>query len=48
MNERNNPESTEESTQARLAQECSKLDKRKERSLADEGFSTEVDEWPEY
>jgi metal-responsive CopG/Arc/MetJ family transcriptional regulator len=32
----------------RLARECSKLDVTVEQSMADEGLSTEVDEWPEY
>jgi metal-responsive CopG/Arc/MetJ family transcriptional regulator len=33
---------------SRLAQECAKLDPDFERSLAEEGFSTEITEWPEY
>jgi metal-responsive CopG/Arc/MetJ family transcriptional regulator len=32
----------------RLAQECSKLDPKFEQSLADEGLSSELDEWPAY
>jgi len=32
----------------RLAQECAKLDPVYERNLAEEGFSMEMDEWPEY
>lgn len=32
----------------RLGRECSKLDKGVEQSLADEGLSLEVNEWPEY
>lgn len=32
----------------RLASECSKLDIRVEQSLADEGLSSEVEQWPEY
>ncbi len=32
----------------RLARECAKLDKRLERSIAEEGFSGEIGEWPEY
>ena len=32
----------------RLAQECAKLDPEYEQNLADEGFSTEIDEWPAY
>lgn len=33
---------------SRLAQECAKLDPAFERTLAEEGFSTEITEWPEY
>ena len=33
---------------SRLAQECAKLDPKFEQSLAEEGFSVEVEEWPEY
>lgn len=33
---------------SRLAQECAKLDPEFERSLAEEGFSVEIAEWPEY
>ena len=32
----------------RLARECAKLDPDFEKSLADEGLVTEMDEWPEY
>jgi Arc/MetJ-type ribon-helix-helix transcriptional regulator len=32
----------------RLARECSKLDKKLERSIAEEGLSREIGEWPEY
>ena len=32
----------------RLAQECSKLDPKFEQSLADEGLSSELQEWPPY
>ena len=32
----------------RLAQECAKLDPDFERSLAEEGFTSELEEWPEY
>jgi hypothetical protein len=32
----------------RLAQECSKLDPKFEQSLADEGLSSELEEWPPY
>ena len=33
---------------SRLAQECAKLDPDFEQSIAEEGFSTEMEEWPEY
>jgi len=33
---------------SRLAQECAKLDPDFEQSLAEEGFSMEMEEWPEY
>ena len=33
---------------SRLAQECAKLDPNYEQSIAEEGFSMEIDEWPEY
>ena len=33
---------------SRLAQECAKLDHEFEQSLAEEGFSMELEEWPEY
>jgi metal-responsive CopG/Arc/MetJ family transcriptional regulator len=33
---------------SRLAQECAKLDPEFEQSLAEEGFSSELAEWPEY
>jgi metal-responsive CopG/Arc/MetJ family transcriptional regulator len=32
----------------RLARECSKLDPKFEHALAEEGFTKELDEWPEY
>ncbi|MDR2850326.1 MAG: ribbon-helix-helix domain-containing protein [Verrucomicrobiota bacterium] len=32
----------------RLARECEKLDKPFERTMADEGLTTELDTWPEY
>jgi metal-responsive CopG/Arc/MetJ family transcriptional regulator len=32
----------------RLAQECSKLDPKFEQSMADEGLSSELEEWPPY
>ena len=33
---------------SRLARESAKLDSRYEQSLAEEGFSMEFEEWPEY
>lgn len=33
---------------SRLAQECSKLDPKFEQALAEEGFTLELEEWPEY
>lgn len=32
----------------RLAEECSRLDPKFEQALADEGISSESEEWPEY
>jgi metal-responsive CopG/Arc/MetJ family transcriptional regulator len=32
----------------RLARECAKLDPNFEKVLAEEGFSLEADQWPEY
>ena len=32
----------------RLSRECSKLDPKYEQTLAEEGFSTELEQWPEY
>ncbi len=32
----------------RLAQECSKLDKRFEQAIAEEGINSEFESWPEY
>ena len=32
----------------RLAQECAKLDPEYEQNMAEEGFSMEIDQWPEY
>ena len=32
----------------RLARECSKLDAEFEQSMAEEGFSAEMEIWPEY
>jgi len=33
---------------SRLAKECAKLDPEFEQSLAEEGFSSELEEWPQY
>ena len=33
---------------SRLAQECAKLDPKIEQSIAEEGLSAELEEWPEY
>jgi len=33
---------------SRLAQECAKLDPEFEQSLAEEGSTSELEEWPEY
>lgn len=33
---------------SRLARECARLDPRFEQALAEEGFSREIDQWPEY
>ena len=33
---------------SRLSRECAKLDPELEQSLAEEGFSSELEEWPEY
>lgn len=33
---------------SRLAVECAKLDPKSEQALAEEGMSSEGDEWPEY
>lgn len=33
---------------SRLARECDKLDPEFEQSMAEEGLSTEQEEWPEY
>jgi metal-responsive CopG/Arc/MetJ family transcriptional regulator len=32
----------------RLAKECAKLDPAYEQSIAEEGFTSELEEWPEY
>lgn len=33
---------------SRLAEECSKLDPKFEKAMAEEGMSAELSEWPEY
>ncbi len=33
---------------SRLARECAKLDPKLEQAMAEEGFSLDVREWPEY
>ena len=33
---------------SRLARECAKLNKKDERELAEIGFASEVESWPEY
>lgn len=33
---------------SRLARECAKLDPVVEKAIAEEGFSQEIDQWPEY
>jgi len=33
---------------SRLSHECAKLDPKFEQSLAEEGFSVEMEQWPEY
>lgn len=33
---------------SRLAQECEKLDPDFEQTLAEEGFTSELEEWPKY
>ncbi len=33
---------------SRLAQECAKLEPEFEQSMAEEGFSSELEEWPQY
>jgi Arc/MetJ-type ribon-helix-helix transcriptional regulator len=41
-------EKLERVDQSRLARECSKLDPKVEKALAEEGLSEELREWPEY
>jgi metal-responsive CopG/Arc/MetJ family transcriptional regulator len=33
---------------SRLAQECAKLDRAFEQTIAEEGLSSELEEWPQY
>ncbi len=33
---------------SRLARECAKLDPAVEKAIAEEGFSQELEQWPEY
>jgi metal-responsive CopG/Arc/MetJ family transcriptional regulator len=33
---------------SRLARECAKLDPAAEKAIAEEGFSREIEEWPEH
>ena len=33
---------------SRLARECAKLDPSFEQAIAEEGFSEEIEQWPEY
>ncbi len=41
-------EKLERMEQSRLARECGKLDPEFEKSLAEEGLTEELAEWPEY
>jgi metal-responsive CopG/Arc/MetJ family transcriptional regulator len=41
-------EKLERLERSRLADECAKLDPEFEKSLAEEGFTEELAEWPEY
>ena len=41
-------EKLERLDRSRLARECAKLDEVFEKSLAEEGMSEELSEWPEY
>ncbi len=41
-------EKLERLDKSRLAKECAKLDPEFERSMAEEGLSEELKEWPEY
>ena len=41
-------EKIERFERSRLSRECAKLDPQFEQALSEEGFATEIDEWPEY
>ena len=41
-------EKLEKAAQNRLARECAKLEPKLEQAIAEEGFSVELSEWPEY
>lgn len=41
-------EKLEQVEHGRLARECSKLDPKFEMAMAEEGFTAELSEWPEY
>ena len=41
-------EKLEQVEHGRLARECAKLDQKFEMAMAEEGFTAELDEWPEY
>jgi metal-responsive CopG/Arc/MetJ family transcriptional regulator len=41
-------EKLEQVEHGRLARECAKLDPKFEKAMAEEGFSAELEEWPEY
>lgn len=41
-------EKLEQVEHGRLARECAKLDPEYEKAMAEEGFSADVAEWPEY
>ena len=41
-------EKIERFERSRLSRECAKLDPQFEQDLSEEGFATEIDEWPEY
>ena len=43
-----NAEKLDRLEKSRLAKECAKLDPDFEQSIAEEGFSAEMEEWPEY